>query len=332
MAQIRAQVSTSVPSVAPGASSDRRRGIALCLVSACGFGLMAIIAKEAYAAGLGVTSLLAARFVVAASVFWAIVALRPKRTRPAPRLVFACLALGCAGYAAQAGFFFSALQHIDASLTSLLLYTYPALVFCAAVALRREHFTPLKAGALVLASAGAALVLLGGGTGGLEATGVLLALGAAATYTAYILVADGVVARIDPFLMSALVTTGAAATFLMAGVASGGLHYTGEGWIWIVAIALLSTVLPIVTFMVGMRSVGAATASIVSTVEPVVTVTLAVLLFGDGLGPAQVLGGVLVLAAVVVLQARGLSTVGRRVAPAHAAGPAPARAPAGETA
>ena len=314
------------------AASDRRRGIALCLVSACGFGLMAIIAKEAYRAGLGVTALLAARFVVAAAVFWAIVALRPAPARPAPRLIGACLALGAAGYAAQAGFFFSALRHIDASLTSLLLYTYPALVFCAAVALRREHFTPLKAGALVLASGGAALVLLGGGTGGLEATGVLLALGAAATYTAYILVADGIVARVDPFLMSALVTTGAAATFLAAGGIGGALAFTAGGWVWIAAIALVSTVLPVVTFMVGMRSVGAATASIVSTVEPVVTVGLAVLLFAEGLGPAQVLGGVLVLAAVVALQSRGLSTVGARVAPDHAAARAPARAPAGEAA
>ena len=314
------------------AASDRRRGIALCLVSACGVGLMAIIAKEAYRAGLGVTSLLAARFVVAAAAFWAIVALRPARPWPAPRLVAACIGLGAIGYAAQAGFFFSALRHIDASLTSLLLYTYPALVFCAAVALRREHFTPLKAGAHALALGGAARVLLCGGARGLEATGVLLALGAAATYTAYILVADGIVARVDPFLMGALVTSGAAATFLVAGATGGALRFTAGGWVWIVAIALVSTVLPIVTFMLGMRSVGAATASIVSTVEPVVTVGLAVLLFDEGLGPAQALGGVLVLAAVVVLQARGLSTVGRRVAPAHAAGPAPARAPAREAA
>ena len=314
------------------AASDRRRGVALCLVSACGFGLMAIIAKEAYRAGLGVTSLLAARFVVAAAIFWALVAVRPTPRRAPPRLVAACLGLGAIGYAAQAGLFFSALEHIDASLTSLLLYTYPALVFCAAVALRREHFTAPKAAALALASGGAALVLLGGGTGGMEATGVLLALGAAMTYTAYILVADGIVARVDPFLLGALVTTGAAATFLVAGGVGGSLEVTAGGWIWIVAIALVSTVLPIVTFVAGLRSVGASTASIVSTVEPVVTVGLAVALFGESLGPAQVLGGVLVLAAVVALQSRGLSTVERRVAPPHAAGPAPARAPASEAA
>jgi drug/metabolite transporter (DMT)-like permease len=315
--------------VAAAGTSERRRGVALCLVSACGFGLMAIFAKEAYRDGLGVASLLAARFVLAAVVLWAIVAVRGAE-RPPGRLTIACLALGAIGYSAQAGLFFTALEHIDASLTSLLLYTYPALVLCAAVVLRRERFTPWKAGALVLASGGVALVLLGGGTGGLEATGVLLALGAAATYTTYILVADGVVGRIDPFLLGALVTTGAAATFAVTATAGGSLAL-GGGWIWIVAIALLSTVLPIVTFVLGMARVGASTASIASTVEPVVTVALAVALLGDGLGPPQVLGGVLVLAAVVALQTGGVS-VRRRVAAAHPAAVAPARAPAREPA
>jgi drug/metabolite transporter (DMT)-like permease len=334
------------------ATSDpgRGAGVALCLVSACGFGLMAIFAKQAYAAGLGVTALLAARFVLAAGLLWPLVALRGRRSvrgdcgapggagvRPTRRVVLAGLALGAIGYAAQAGLFFSALRHIDASLTSLLLYTYPALVFCGAVALRREHVTRWKALALLLASAGAALVLLGGGTGGLEATGVALALGAGATYAVYILVAEGVVARVDAFLLTALVTTGAAATFLLAGLIGGGLVFPAGGWVWIAAIAVLSTVVPIVTFMLGMERVGAATASILSTVEPVVTVGLAVAIYGEALGPLQILGGGLVLSAVVALQARGTrarrAAVGfPRAASAHAAGPAPARPAAGEPA
>jgi drug/metabolite transporter (DMT)-like permease len=285
---------------------------------------MAIFAKEAYGAGLGVTALLAARFVLAASLFWAIVAVRRRMrsratadspARPPWRVALACLALGGVGYAAQAGLFFSALEHIDASLTSLLLYTYPALVFCGAVALGREHVTPWKAAALGLASAGAALVLLGGGTRGLEATGVLLALGAGVTYAVYILVAEDVVRRIDPILLGAFVATGAALTFLLAGAIGGTLAFTAQGWLWIAAIATLSTVLPIVTFMLGMERVGASTASIVSTFEPVVTVALAVVLYDEALGPLQALGGALVLAAVIALQLRGA----RALAPARTA-------------
>ena len=304
--------------------AHRSAGIALCLVSAVGFGLMAIFAKEGYAAGLGVTAMLAARFVLAAVLFWAIVAVRARLRDDVPRIgrraVLACLGLGGIGYAAQAGLFFSALEHIDASLASLLLYTYPALVFCGAVALRREHVTRAKAAALVLASAGTALVLLGGGTHGLEATGVALALGAGASYATYILVAETVIRRLDPLLLSALIATGAAATFLVVGAARDVLQFTAEGWLWIAALATFSTVLAIVTFMMGMKRVGASTASIVSTFEPVVTVGLAIALYGETLGALQVLGGMLVLAAVVALQLRAAQVA----APAAASATLPA--------
>ena len=344
----RALASTNAPCVTPAATSEsgRRAGVALCLVSACGFGLMAIFAKQAYAAGLDVTALLAARFVLAASLLWALVGVRARRTpragrpraaRPPRRVLLAGLGLGAIGYAAQAGLFFSALRHIDASLTSLLLYTYPALVFCGAVALRREHVTRRKTLALALASAGAALVLLGGGTGGLQATGVALALGAGAAYAVYILVSEGVVTRLDALVLSALIATGGAATFLAVGLIGGALSFPAGGWIWIAAIALFSTVIPIVTFLAGMQRVGSPAASILSTVEPVVTVGLAVAIYDESLGALQILGAVLVLAAVVALQARGTrsprSAVGSaRVAAADAAGPAPARAPACEPA
>ena len=320
----------------PAATSEHRTGIALCAASACGFGLMAIFATQAYAGGLGVTTVLAARFVLAASIFWAVVAARRAASRssePAPgRRVVACaLALGL-GYSLQAACYFTALRHIDASLTSLLLYTFPVLVCCGAIALGRERFEPWKGAALAVASAGTALVLLGGGAGGFEATGVLLALGAAASYSVYLLVADGIVGRIDPWLLSALITTSAAATLLAAGVATGSLHLAGGGaWTWVVAIAVVSTVLPVTSLLLGMARVGASTAAIVSTLEPVVTVSLAVLLLGDALGPAQFLGGFFVLAAVLALQSRR-ATVADDGAPAQARGAAAACAPAGEAA
>jgi drug/metabolite transporter (DMT)-like permease len=309
------------------ATSDRRRaGIALCLVSACGFGLMAIFATQAYGEHVGVTTLLATRFTLAAAVFWAIVCTRGRRRTRGPqaagtprRAVLAALALGGVGYSAQAGLFFSALRHIDVSMTSLLLYTYPAIVCAGAVALGRERVTTYKATALALASAGTALVLLGSGGGGLQATGVVLGVGAAVAYSFYILVAETIVGRLDTWLFSALVTTGAALTLSLTGAVSGALAMPGaSGLAWIAAIALLSTVLPVSTFLLGLARVGAPTAVIVSTVEPVVTVSLAMLLLGDALGPAQLLGGVLVLGAVLALQARR-----EEPAPAHGVPAAP---------
>jgi drug/metabolite transporter (DMT)-like permease len=309
---------------------QHRRGVVLCLLSAVGFGLMAIFAKEAYRSGVSVTTLLALRFALAAGVFWAIVAARaPLPARPTRRVVLAGLGLGAIGYAAQAGSYFAALTRIDASLTSLLLYLYPALVFGAAVALGRERADRRRLAALGLATGGAALVLAGGGAGALDGLGVALGLAAAVAYSAYILVADRVVPAIDAFLLCALVMTGAAVTLWSAGLGAGAidLRFHAAGWAWIVALALVSTVAAASAFLLGLPKVGPATASIVSTIEPVVTVSLAMLLFDERLGAVQIAGGAGVLAAVLLL-----AKVRRSVPPADAPAPAPARAVASEPA
>jgi drug/metabolite transporter (DMT)-like permease len=311
------------------ASNTHARGVALCLLSAVGFALMAIFAKEAYRSGVSVTTLLALRFATAAGGFWAIVAARGT-IAPARGTILAGLALGGIAYAAEAGAFFAALTRLDASLASLLLYTYPALVFAAAVALRRERADRRRLAALVLATGGAVLVLAGGGAGDLDPLGVALALGAALSYATYILLADRVLKSADPFVLSALIATGAATSFTAVGAITSSLDldFGTRGWLWIAALALISTVVAISAFLVGLPKVGPATASIVSTIEPVVTVGLALVFLGERLGAVQAAGGALVITAVILLAAK----VRRRDPAAQAPAATPARALASQPA
>jgi drug/metabolite transporter (DMT)-like permease len=308
-------------------SRTQRQGIVLCLASAVGFGAMAIFAKAAYHSGVGVVPLLATRFLLAAVAFWLVVAVR-RPPLPARRDALAGAGLGLAGYAAQSACFFAALRHVDAGLASLLLYVYPALVFAGAVALRRERARAQRLGALGLATAGVVLVLVGGGTGALDGVGVLLGLGAALAYSGYILAADGLVKRVDPFVLAAIVTTAAGAGVVAFGGVTGQLAFGFRpvGWAPLVGIALVSTVIPMAAFLLGLQRVGPATASIVSTIEPAVTVGLAVALLGETLGPVQLLGGAVVLLAVVLLQRGDSASVQRREPAAVPTRHAPARA------
>jgi drug/metabolite transporter (DMT)-like permease len=294
---------------------------------------MAIFAKEAYATGVTVVTLLSLRFLLAAVLFWAIVAVRGARL-PSRSVLLTALALGAAGYAAQAGLYFGALTRIDASLTSLLLYTYPVLVFLGALVLRREHASAGRLGALGLATAGTALVLLGGSVGVIDGLGVAMALGAAGVYATYILVTDRIIGKVDPFLLAALVTTGATVSLFAVGLSSDSLDlsFPAAGWGWVAALSCGSTVLGVSAFFLGLRDVGPATASIVSTAEPVVTVGLATAVYGEALGSSQLAGGVLVLVAVVLLQRRGRGTVSSHEPADRAPAPAPARALAHEPA
>lgn len=284
-------------------------GILLCLASAASFGAMAVFGKLAYEQGATLGTLLALRFLLAAVLFWALVAVsgRLRALRALPRRdVLAALALGAVGYSAQAGAFFAALRRLDASLLSLLLYTFPTMVTVAAIALGRERASARAAAALALASAGLVLVLAGAAGGALDPLGVGLAIGAAVIYTIYILASDGVAGRSDPIVLSALVCTGAAVTLTIASAALGDLRpgaLSAAGFGWLAAIALVSTVAAVSLFFAGLRRVGPTTASIVSTAEPVTTVVLAYLVFGEALTGVQLAGGALVVGAVLVLSA-----------------------------
>jgi drug/metabolite transporter (DMT)-like permease len=304
---------------------------------------MAIFGKFAYEAGVSPEALLLVRFSLAAALLAILLLLRPglrkgepglckgesglregesglRRAEPGGRpatarrrVLVTAIGLGAIGYAAQASLFFSALRLMDASLLSLILYTYPVLVTVAAVLLGRDRLTRGRCVALVAASGGTLLVLIGAGGVSFHPLGALLAFGSAITYTVYILVADTVVHRLPPVVLSARVMTGAAGTLGARAVLTGGvdLDFGLPGWFWLACIATVSTVLAMLTFFAGLRRTGPSTAAILSTFEPVVTTALAVLTLGESLSAVQFAGAILVLSSVAVLQVRPARTGGQ---------------------
>jgi drug/metabolite transporter (DMT)-like permease len=289
----------------------RAMGPLFCLGSGAAFGAMAVFGKLAYAEGATVGTLLAVRFTLAAALFWAggaaaraaARARRARGERVRTRDVLTALALGACGYALQAGCYFAALERIDASLLSLLIYTFPAVVAAAAIALGRERADGRRIAALTVATGGIALVVAGAGAGALDPLGAALGLTAAIAYSAYILVSEGIARRVRPRLLAALVCTGAAAALTLGSAALGDLRpgeLTAAGWGWLACLAAISTVGAISLFFAGLARVGPTSASILATVEPLVTV-LAFLVFSETLTSIQLGGGALVLAAAATI-------------------------------
>lgn len=291
-------------------------GPVLILVSATCFGAMAIFGKLAYAAGVPAPTLVLLRFAMASTILvTAVAVVRLRSGRPAlpcaagasrRRLILTSLALGGVGYAAQASFYFAALERIDAALVALVLYTFPVLVTLASVTLGRDRLTPARVAALLAATCGTALVLVGAGALSFDTAGVGLAFAAALTYTVYILVGESTVQQMPALTLTALVMVGATVTLAMRAMLTGGLvlGLTLAGWGWIVCIALVSTVVASTTFFAGLRRTGPSTASILSTFEPVATVGLAAVILGERLSAIQAVGASLVLASVLLVQLR----------------------------
>jgi drug/metabolite transporter (DMT)-like permease len=290
----------------PGQARDKFAGVLLIALSASAFGAMAIFARFAYAAGADVYGLLAVRFVLAAIAMGVVLRVRGIGLPPLRR-VLALAAMGGIGYVSQSYCFFSALNHAQASLVALLLYLYPLFVTILAAIFLKEKLTTAAVIALVLCSVGAGLTV-GGGQG--SPLGIALGLAAAVIYSVYIVVGARVTAGVNAIATTTVICTAAAVVYVAIGIlrSSAGVPpqfpSTAGGWLALLAIALVSTVLAILTFFAGLQRLGAAKASMLSTLEPVVTVLLAAALLGEQIGMAQAVGGGLILLGVLWLTRR----------------------------
>jgi drug/metabolite transporter (DMT)-like permease len=283
-------------------------GSLLVLISAAGFGIMGIVAKIAYQEGATAVSVLVMRYITAAVLMWLYNALtgRLKKVRLGRDQLARTFLLGGVFYAATSVGYFSSLNFIPACLTAMGLYLYPVFVSMYMMLFMKEKTDKRQIAALIMAFSGTAMMVWAPGIY-VNMTGVLLAVSAAGCYTVYIVLLGGDFARplndLDPIIVSACIVSSSAVTMSAVGFFAGQLYsgMTLKGWAAVLVIAVFSTALAIITFYLGVKEVGPSRAAILSTFEPVVTVTLGVLVLKETLSFIQFAGIILVLSAVVMI-------------------------------
>lgn len=273
-------------------------GILLVAVSAAAFGLLPVFAKTAYAAGASTYSLLFLRFLTGTAFMFLLMRLM-RLPLPSKREIILCLLLGAVLYVGQSLTYFSALNYASAGVVALLLYTYPALVMLGAAVLFRERITAQKLVALFLALAGAFVII--GAEFQASPTGILLSVLCAVFYSSYILTSARIVKAGMGIQTSAFIMLGATAVYGMMNLLLGYRPpVTWQGVVSVGLLAMVSTVLAMWAFFTGMVRTGPSTAALVSTLEPVVTVLASALLLSEKLTGHVILGGCMVLAALIV--------------------------------
>jgi drug/metabolite transporter (DMT)-like permease len=304
---------------------DRRRvaGIVLVLVSACAFGSGGLFAQPVYDTGLGWQSLSAWRFGFGALCAW-LWCLGFAERRHGLRLlnrrtVGVAVLLGVL-YTGNSGTYYAGLETVPVSLATLIVYIYPAVVAVLSLRYGRRLEGRRAWFALGLALLGVALALGGIPAGELPPiSGLLLVIVSPLIYSVWIVlsarlagerresVGEEVNGGADAAAATALMMTGTAATYWLTGLATGvplaPASIPAAAWPGLVGVGVVATFVAIQTFYAGTRRIGAAQAALVSTVEPFYTITLAALLFGETLAPAQILGGALIIIGVLIAQA-----------------------------
>ncbi len=289
------------------------------MVSASCFGTLGVLVRYADDAGVSTLTLTTWRAGVGAICVFLFLLARtmagqratlPWRSLPAGdrRFVGAAAVINAAVNLAA----FIAFLRVGIALTLLVFYVYPAFVALASATWFNDRLDRLRLAALGVSLAGVVLVVAGAGPlGDLDLLGIGLALGAAVGQTFYALSARHGFSATPGTQAAALMLSGATLIYLALGLITGQLAaitqpLTSVSALWPVLLAgVIGAGIPTVCFIAGVRLLGAPRATILSTLEPVVGVGLAALLFSEPPTVVQVLGGVLIIAAGVMLQLRG---------------------------
>ena len=201
-----------------------------------------------------------------------------------------------------------AYERASVAVATTLLYLSPALVALVAVRFLGEPLTGAKVAALALTFGGCLLMVRAYEPGKLAAGGDGIGLGllAAASFACYSLYGKRLLRRHGPATVLAYgLLCGAVALVAIKLIVSPAAWPTPAGTLAIGVATLATTVAPWTLYTVGLRWVPASEASIVVTLELVVSVVLAAAILDESLARPQWLGAVGVAVGVALLASSG---------------------------
>ena len=206
---------------------------------------------------------------------------------------------------------FVALTRISVAMTLLVFYTYPALVALVATLFFGERLDAVRWGALGLSLVGLGLVIVGSGDlGQLDLLGVGLAFFAGVCQVIYAIAARHGFPSVPAPQAGVITLAVASLAYLGVSLASGQLALltaplaSAAALVPVLWAGTIGAAIPTMAWILGIRILGAPRAAIISTLEPVVAVTLAALLLSEVPTLVQVIGGVCIVAAAIIVQGR----------------------------
>jgi drug/metabolite transporter (DMT)-like permease len=199
---------------------------------------------------------------------------------------------------------FMAIEAVDVPIAILTYFVYPLLTGLAAAATQLEKITWRGAAAAVVAFLGLAL-MIGAHPTSLAAAGILAALGAAVCRVVILLATRASLSGADPLRITWYSLLSSTAVFLLAALAAGSWQppATAAGWLALIVLSAAITAGLLGVFASTVR-IGPFRTALFMNLEPPLTSIGSALFLGEVLTPLQLLGGGIMLAALMMFQLR----------------------------
>lgn len=291
------------------AGSYRAIGVTMAIAGVVCFSLRPIFIKLAYGIVVDPVTLLALRMVFSLPFFLAAAAWVGRDREHAPlggRDAWAIVLLGFVGYYFASFADFLGLQYVSSGLGRLILFVYPTLVVILSLVFLHKRPSGREVVALVVTYSGIALVMSNavGGANANLALGAILCFASAAGYAVYLVASSRVVQRVGSIRFTAYAMSVASVfcilQFLILRPLSA-LDLPRDVYGLALAMALVSTVLPVFITSEALRRIGANQVALYGALGPVTTIFFGWMGLDEIMTPVQLAGALLVLGGVLLV-------------------------------
>ena len=287
------------------------KGTVCGIVAAVSYGTNPLGALFLYAMGIHTHSVLFYRFSLAALMLGGLLMMRRESFAVSWRELRIMAILGVLLATSSLSLFLS-FHYMDAGVASTMLFVYPVMVAVMKALFFREKVKPVTVFSILLALAGVGLLYQGGQGGPLSTAGVLLVMLSSFSYAVYIIVVNK-----SSLYLSSVKLTFYVLLFCVLTVAGHSLLDPADHLQWLstpvmwglaAMLALVPTVISLITMVIAVKHVGSTPTAIMGALEPLTAVVIGVTVFHEELTVRLAFGIVLILAAVMLIIAgRALS-------------------------
>lgn len=287
----------------------KNKALAAVLAAGTFWGTMGFFARSLYAAGFGPLEVAQTR-ITTGLILVGLYILLFNRSQFKVKLKdsWCFLGTGIVSLLLFSTCYFSALNYTSLAVAAILLYTAPFFVMLMSLVLFKEKMNSKKVLALLLAFSGCVLVSGVGGDEDVSWIGILLGLGSGFFYALYSIfgryaINRGYGAWTMTFYTFLFCSIGCA--FLSDWQVIGSVMAADSANIlWVLGLGFVTAFLPYVLYSTGLEHMESSKASILASVEPVVSALFGVFVFHETMSLWGVLGIALVLGAIVVLNVK----------------------------
>ena len=281
----------------------RLLGTALTFMACLGFSIVPALAKSSYDAGANALGVMTVRFSIATVLLLvARLVFGRNESWPDRRRTIELLVIGAVGITAVSLTYFIAIDDIDTSLAIVLWYVYPIFVVAVSWVLFKKR--PRKNVFIALPFTLAGIAITAGQVSGGSGTAITLVMVSSFLFSFYILALDRASRGVGLITNVTVLSIGTAIGYwivCLTPITPLEAHFPDDTrtWVLITTLAVFGTTAPFLFSVAGLTRLEASTYSVITTIEPVLGIIVAVLFLGESMSATRLIGAALVIGALV---------------------------------